>query len=99
MPFLDETGVQNMAADIKTLADARYVTKSGDTMTGDLTLSKGKFLRLDTNLDDATLCSSRAISKYICGISTNDSNDNNVFYSETALPIDGSVYRSFIVRA
>ena len=99
MPFLDETGVQNMTADIKTLADARYVTKSGDTMTGDLTLSKGKFLRLDTNLDDATLCSSRAISKYICGISTNDSNDNNVFYSETALPIDGSVYRSFIVRA
>lgn len=32
MPFLDETGVQNMTADIKTLADARYL-KISDTLT------------------------------------------------------------------
>lgn len=99
MAFLDEQGIQKMTANIKTLADDTYLAKIGGTMIGQLTFSRGNYIRMNTSLDDATLCSSRSVSKYICGISTNDSNDNNIFYSETALPTDGSVYRSFIVRA
>ena len=99
MAFLDDQGIQTLTTNLKTLLDATYVTKIGDTITGQLILSKGNSFNLNTSLDDATLCSSRANNKYICGISSYDSNDNNIFYSEIALPTDGSVYRSFIVRA
>lgn len=36
MAFLDDTGVEYLAADIKALADNRYVLASGDTMIGNL---------------------------------------------------------------
>ena len=38
MAFLDDTGVEYLAADIKELADNRYVNADGDKMTGSLSM-------------------------------------------------------------
>ena len=84
MPFLDETGVQNMTADIKTLADARYL-KLGDNLTGDLTIEKNTqgFLTFkNTSLSTRAHAASLQETQSIGGLHWRDSNDELNGYLE-----------------
>lgn len=84
MPFLDETGVQNMTADIKTLADARYL-KLGDNLTGDLTIEKNTqgFLTFkNTSLSTRAQAASLQETQSIGGLHWRDSNDELNGYLE-----------------
>ena len=74
------------------------VNKSGDTMTGDLTLSDRKAYRstYDQNVRRNATAPSSAV--YGSGQYVNDSNGDNIFYSEMAWTTDRKLYRSFIVR-
>ena len=74
------------------------VNKSGDTMTGDLTLSDRKAYRSTYNQNVRRNATAPSSAVYGSGQYVNDSNGDNIFYSEMAWTTDRKLYRSFIVR-